>query len=126
MGKEYIEPDETTGQRENRSRGKTGVLVGLDLPSAGEGTKAGVRFPYLAIVWVRGETFKVESEAADLWQLKGNENQTVLVAAKRIPDRDAGPLEGAAAIVRQLKNSLALPVFGIGMKTDLFHSCGHC
>ena len=21
---------------------------------------------------------------------------------------------------------LALPFFGIGMKTDLFHSCGHC
>ena len=102
------------------------MLVGLDLPSVGERTEAGVQFPYQAIVWVRGETFKVESEAADLWQLKGNENQTVLVAAKRIPDRDAGPLEGTIAIVRQLENSLALPVFGIGMKTDIFQSCGHC
>ena len=46
MGKEYIEPDETVGQRKNRSRGKTGVLVGLDLPSAGEGTETGVRFPW--------------------------------------------------------------------------------
>ena len=26
----------------------------------------------------------------------------------------------------QFKHSLALPFFGIGMKTDLFQSCGHC
>ena len=25
-----------------------------------------------------------------------------------------------------LEHSLALPFFGIGMKTDLFQSCGHC
>ena len=31
-------------------------------------------------VWVRGETFKAESETADLWQPKWNENQTVLAA----------------------------------------------
>ena len=31
-----------------------------------------------------------------------------------------------SAIVRYLEHSLALPFFGIGMKTDLFHSCGHC
>ena len=31
-----------------------------------------------------------------------------------------------SAIVRKLKHSLALPFFGIGMKTDLFQSCGHC
>ena len=43
-----------------------------------------------AIVWVRGETFKAESEAADLWQPKWNENQTVLSAA--VPTTD-----GAAA-----------------------------
>ena len=66
-----------------------------------------------AIVWVRGKTFKVASEAAALWQLKGlSENQTVLVSAKRISVRDVGPLEGSAAIVQQLENSLALPVFG--------------
>ena len=29
-------------------------------------------------------------------------------------------------IVWQSENSLALPFFGIGMKTDLFQSCGHC
>ena len=31
-----------------------------------------------------------------------------------------------SAIVRQFEHSLALPFFGIGMKNDLFQSCGHC
>ena len=31
-----------------------------------------------------------------------------------------------SAIVRYLEHSLALPFFGIGMKTDLFQSCGYC
>ena len=31
-----------------------------------------------------------------------------------------------SAIVWQHEHSLALPFFGIGMKTDLFQSCGHC
>ena len=53
--------------------------------------------PYRATISVRGETFKAERETADLWKLKWNENQTVLAAAIRIPDRDTGPLEGAAA-----------------------------
>ena len=30
------------------------------------------------------------------------------------------------AIVQQFEHSLALPLFGIGMKTDLFQSYGHC
>ena len=30
------------------------------------------------------------------------------------------------AIMQWLEHSLALPFFGIGMKTDLFQSCGHC
>ena len=30
------------------------------------------------------------------------------------------------AIVWQFEHSLALPFSGIGMKTDLFQSCGHC
>ena len=30
------------------------------------------------------------------------------------------------AIVWQFENFLALPFFGIGMKTNLFQSCGHC
>ena len=50
-----------------------------------------------ATVRVRGETFKAESETADLWQPKWNENQTVLATAIHTPNRDAGPLEGAAA-----------------------------
>ena len=31
-----------------------------------------------------------------------------------------------SAIVQQFEHSLALPYFGIGMKADLFQSCGHC
>ena len=31
-----------------------------------------------------------------------------------------------SAIVRWFEHSLALPFLGIGMKTDLFWSCGHC
>ena len=50
-----------------------------------------------ATVWVRGETFKAESETADLWQLKWNENQTVLATAICTLDRDTGPLEGTVA-----------------------------
>ena len=50
-----------------------------------------------AITRIRGETFKAESEKADLWQPKWNETQTVHAAAIHTLDRDAGPLEGAAA-----------------------------
>ena len=31
-----------------------------------------------------------------------------------------------STIIWQFEHSLALPFFGIGMKTDLFQSCGHC
>ena len=31
-----------------------------------------------------------------------------------------------SAILQQFQHSLALLFFGIGMKTDLFQSCGHC
>ena len=31
-----------------------------------------------------------------------------------------------SVIVWQFEHSLALPFFGIGMKTDLFQSCGYC
>ena len=37
-----------------------------------------------------------QSETADLWQPKWNENQTILAAAIHTPDGDEGPLEGAA------------------------------
>ena len=39
-GKECIQPAKVSRMKE--LRGKTGVLVGLDLPSAGGGTEAGV------------------------------------------------------------------------------------
>ena len=50
-----------------------------------------------AIVRVRGETFKAESETAYLWQPKWNENQTVLATVIDTPDRNPGLQEGAAA-----------------------------
>ena len=50
-----------------------------------------------AIVWVREETFKTESETADPWQPKWNENQTVLATAKHTSDKDTGLLESAVA-----------------------------
>ena len=31
-----------------------------------------------------------------------------------------------STIMQYFEHSLAFPFFGIGMKTDLFHSCGHC
>ena len=54
------------------------MLVGLDRPLAGGELRQGSDPHSGAIVLVRGETFKVESETADLWQPKWNENQTVL------------------------------------------------
>ena len=48
-------------------------------------------------MWFRGETFKAESEAADLWQPTWNENQTVLATAIQTLGRDTGPVEGAVA-----------------------------
>jgi len=59
----------------------------------GGGTEAGVRSPHLGNR-VRGETFKAESETADLWQPKWN---AVLAAAIHTPDRDIDPLEGTVA-----------------------------
>ena len=56
----------------------------------GGGTEAGSDPNIGAIVSVR-------EEIADLWQSKWNEDQTVLAAAIHTPDRDEGPLEGAAA-----------------------------
>ena len=41
--------------------------------------------------------FNAESETADLWQSKWNENQTVFAAAIHTPDRKEGPLEGTVA-----------------------------
>ena len=46
--------------------GKTGVLVGLDLPSVGGGTEARVGSPHQGNCLIRGTSFKAESETADL------------------------------------------------------------
>ena len=66
--------------------GKTGVLAGLDLPRWVGELKQGSNPHSREIVSVRGETFKDESETADLWQPKWNENQTVLATAIHTPD----------------------------------------
>ena len=76
--------------------GKTGVLVGLDLPLVGGGTEAGVWSPQQGNC-LRGETFKAESETADLWQPKCNENQAVLATAIYMQGRNMGLLEGTVA-----------------------------
>ena len=74
------------------------MLVGLDLPSVGGGTEAGVQSPHQGNCLESEEKhLKAETETADLWQPKWNENQTVLVTAIHSLDRDAGPMEGAAA-----------------------------
>ena len=73
------------------------AAAGLDLPSVGGGTEAGSDPNIGAIVSVREETFKAESETADLWQPKWNKNQTVLATAIHTLDRDMGPLESAEA-----------------------------
>ena len=74
------------GRMKELSR-KIGVLVGLALPSVCGATEAGVRSPHGAIVRVRGETLKAESETAGLWQPEPNENQTVLATVIYTLDR---------------------------------------
>ena len=74
------------------------MLVGLDLPSVGGGTEAGVQSPHQGNCLESEEKhLKAETETADLWQPKWNENQTVLVTAIHTLDRDSGPLEGTEA-----------------------------
>ena len=53
-------------------------------------------------VWVRGETFKAQSETADLWHPKWDENQPVLATAIHKLERDSGPLESAMARIWSL------------------------
>ena len=72
------------------------MLVGLDLPLAGGRTEAGIRSPHQGNC-LSQETFKTESETANLWQPKWNENQTVLATAIHTPDRDTIPLELSVA-----------------------------
>ena len=61
-------------------------------------TEAGVQSPHQGNCLESEEKhLKAETETADLWQPKWNENQTVLATAIYTPNRHAGPLEGAAA-----------------------------
>ena len=57
-----------------------GVLVGLDLPSAGGELKQGSDPHTGATVRVGGETLKAEKGTVDLWHPKWKENQTALAA----------------------------------------------
>ena len=66
------------------------MLVGLDLYLASGGTETGIP-PESEEKHLR------QSETADLWQPKWNENQTVLAVVMYTQERDEGPLEGAAA-----------------------------
>ena len=69
------------------------VVCPLQMGELKQGSDPHIR----ATVLVRGGTFQAESETADLWLPKWNENQTVLTTAIHTMDRDTGPLEGAEA-----------------------------
>ena len=69
------------------------MLVGLDLPLAGGGTEGGVGSPQRGNSLSQRRNIKAESETADLWQPKWNENQAVLAASIHSQDRDTVPLE---------------------------------
>ena len=72
------------------------MLEGLDLPSVGGGTEAGVQSPHQGNCLESEEKhLKAETETTALWQPKWNENQIVLAAAMHTLDRDVGALEGA-------------------------------
>ena len=69
----------------------------MDLPLAGGGTEGGVGSPQRGNSLSQRRNIKAESETADLWQPKWNENQTVLASALHTPDRGAGPVQSAVA-----------------------------
>ena len=54
------------------------------------------------------------SQFTYVWSLTWSILSTTLPACK------------VSTIIWQFEHSLALPFFGIGMKTDIFQSCGHC
>ena len=65
--------------------------------------------PFLKPAWISGS-----SRFIYCWSLAWRILSIILLACEM------------SAIVRYFENSLALPFFGIGMKTDLLQSCGHC
>ena len=68
-----------------------------------------VPLPFLNPAWTSGS-----SQFMYYWSLAWRILSITLIACEM------------SAIVQSFEHSLALPFFGIGMKTDLFQSCGHC
>ena len=68
-----------------------------------------VSLPFLNPAWTSGS-----SQFTYCWTLAWRILSITLLARE------------TSAIVWQSEHSLALPFFGIGMKSDLFQSCGHC
>ena len=68
-----------------------------------------VPLPFLKPAWTSGS-----SQFKYCWSLAWRILSITLLACEM------------SAIVWQFEHSLPLPFFGIGMKTDLFQSCGHC
>ena len=68
-----------------------------------------VPLPFLKPAWTSGS-----SQFTYCWSLAWTILSITLLACEM------------SAMVRSFKHSLALPFFGIGMKTHLFQSCGHC
>ena len=67
-----------------------------------------VPLPFLNPAWTAGS-----SQFTYCWSLAWRILSIILLVCKM------------SAIVWQSEHSLALPLFGIGMKTDLFQPCGH-
>ena len=68
-----------------------------------------VPLPFLKPAWTSGN-----SRFTYCWSLSWRSLSITLLACEM------------SAIVSQFEHSLGLPFLGIGMKTDLFQSCGHC
>ena len=68
-----------------------------------------VPLPFLKLAWTSGS-----SQFMYCWSLAWRILSINLLACEM------------SAIVQYFEHSLALPFFGIGMKSDLFQSCGHC
>ena len=79
--------------------GKTGVLVGLDLPSASGGTEAGGLIPTLGLLSESEEKhLRLRVKQQICGRLNGMKiRQSFLALAVHITNRDADPLEDAAA-----------------------------
>ena len=68
-----------------------------------------VPLPFLKPAWTSGS-----SQFTYYWSLAWRILSITLLACEM------------SAIVQEFEHSLVLPFFGIGMKMDLFQSCGHC